>query len=132
MCRYGFHQYRDHFACFSCRKAFKQDQWEAPEGETWLRGSRRIPVSRRAPCPDCTRPMVDMGLDFKAPPRADRKAWSILESLARAGVTFHNCGCGGPGFRPPGRRREVPRWLAARRELPPGEALARRFAARQR
>ena len=28
MCRYAWHNYRDHFACFDCRKAFKYWQWE--------------------------------------------------------------------------------------------------------
>ncbi|WP_189000607.1 hypothetical protein [Deinococcus roseus] len=41
-----------------------------------------------------------MGLDFKAPPRKDSKAWNVLEVLSGYGFRFHSCGCGGPGYRP--------------------------------
>jgi len=41
-----------------------------------------------------------MGLDFAAPKRRDAKAWQLLEKLFVVGITFHSCGCGGPGYRP--------------------------------
>lgn len=129
MCRYAWHYYRDHFACFACRKAFKIRQWE--EGEPGPRKARVRPrhVPRPVTCPDCARPMIDMGLDFKAPPKEDRRAWQILDILQQHGFTFHGCGCS-VGFTPPRRLSEVPAWLERNRRPSPGAALLRKFAAR--
>jgi len=44
--------------------------------------------------------MASMGLDFKPPKTSDEKAWEIVAKLWEVGVTFHSCGCGGPGYRP--------------------------------
>jgi hypothetical protein len=54
--------------------------------------------------------MVDMGLDFKAPPKANRKAWQILELLHVNGFHFQGCGCD-VGFKPPRTISEIPKWL---------------------
>lgn len=130
MCRYAWHNYRDHFACFQCRKAFKYWQWEDCDESQWKVRARLEHVPRKIVCPDCTRPMVDMGLDFKAPPKDDREAWQILETLHEHGFAFHGCGCDAGGFVPPRRLSEVPAWLERHRRLTEGEALAKRFAAR--
>lgn len=131
MCRYGYHNYRDHFACFHCRKAFKSWQWNDRRGETWKARARLHYGPREVVCPDCARPMIDMGLDFKAPPKPDREAWEIMKILSRNGFTFHNCGCGGPGFKPPRRLRELSAWLEAHRKPGAGESLLRKFSARR-
>ncbi|MDG3007483.1 hypothetical protein [Paludisphaera mucosa] len=128
MCRYAWHRYRDHFACFVCRKAFKHRLWARTDG-AGTAGSRWSYVARAVPCPDCGRPMVDVGLDFKAPPKADLRAWRILEILAGRGFTFDGCGCY-VGYSPPHRLRQVPAWIADRPGANPGETLARTFAAR--
>ncbi|MFC4562041.1 hypothetical protein ACFO4E_09255 [Nocardiopsis mangrovi] len=44
--------------------------------------------------------MTDAGPDLAVPPRRDTRAWRALEATLRAGITFHSCGCGGPGYRP--------------------------------
>jgi hypothetical protein len=129
MCRYAWHNYRDHFACFSCRKAFKHWQWEECDEGEWARTARLHHVPREIVCPDCAQPMVDMGLDFKAPPRNDRKAWQILEALYENGFTFDSCGCY-VGFKPPRTLREVPAWLEKHRTLGEGESLSKSFSAR--
>ena len=91
MCRYAeYGPYKNHFACFDCRKVFRR---AAEEGAT--ASPERVIV-----CPDCRGPMRDMGLDFKAPPRSDVKQWQKVALLYRAGFTYHSCGCCGPGFRP--------------------------------
>ena len=131
MCRYGFHNYRDHFACFRCRKAFKPLQREGREQRVEIGQARPLRVPRELVCPDCSHPMVDMGLDFKAPPRSDREMWQILEILHTHGFHFGGCGCGGVGFVPPRRLFEVPAWLDQHRRLSPGEALSRKFATRE-
>src|SRR5579871_6499763 len=91
MCRYGVHTYKPHYACFRCRKTFKRPLKREvdPSGR-----------ERPAKCPDCGLLAADMGLDFEAPRRDDTKAWSLAESFWEIGLTFHSCGCGGPGYRP--------------------------------
>ena len=125
MCRYGNTHYKNHYACFTCRKAFKrfqEDEW--PEAERPAMGEV-VP----APCPDCGRPMADMGLDFKAPKRRETEHWAVVEHLFRHGFAYHCCGCGGPGYRP-SRWEDVPAFIASHRCQSPGELLASRFAAR--
>lgn len=127
MCRYGFHVYKDHLACFACRKAFKRaspydDRYVTPE-EAEIRRTT-------APCPDCGQPMADMGLDFRPPRRDSIEHWQVVEYLYRRGFTYHTCGCGA-GYRP-SRWADVPAFLAVNQTCSAGESLAARFRARRR
>jgi hypothetical protein len=131
MCRYAYHNYRDHFACFHCRKAFKYWQWEDCDESAWKMKARLHHVPREIVCPNCSRPMVDMGLDFKAPSKKDREAWKILEILCENGFTFDGCGCY-VGFTPPRTLREVPEWLERHRKQSNGEILLKKIEARAR
>lgn len=93
MCRYGITSYKLHYACFNCRKTFKRRllgdiKNGAPE------------ESFDAKCPECGGLMADMGLDFESPKKTDLKAWKHIESLYQSGITFHSCGCVGPGYIP--------------------------------
>lgn len=126
MCRYAWHNYRDHFACFACRKTFKYWQWEPCDEIAFNTKQRLDHVPREIICPDCAKPMIDMGLDFKAPRKTDVTAWQILELLAQNGFTFHNCGCG-VGFTPPRTIREVPQWIEDHRRKSKGEKLLDRI-----
>jgi hypothetical protein len=126
MCRYAFHNYKDHFACFRCRKTFKHYLWcEAP----WGRRSRGPTRITRVPlCPECRQPMADLGLDFRAPRQNDRKQWRKVELLYQRGVAFHNCGCGaGPR---PTTLRQVRPFLSARLPVSNGARLLRAIAER--
>lgn len=120
MCRYAWHNYRDHFACFGCRKAFKYWQGKPCDENTFREQQKLKQIPRNIVCPDCKKSMTDMGLDFKAPPKAKVEAWKILEILAQNGVTFHSCGCS-VGFVPPRTLREVPQWLNEHRSKFNGE-----------
>lgn len=95
MCRYGLSLYKPHFVCFSCRKMFRR------------RLLKDIGVSSSgsvdAKCPQCGNLMADMGLDFKAPRQKDIKAWAHIQDLYSVGITFHSCGCSGPGYIPKNR-----------------------------
>ncbi|SET91563.1 FmdB family zinc ribbon protein [Hymenobacter actinosclerus] len=94
MCRYGQITYKDHYACFACRKTFKRRV---------LRDIDRNKVmadSTPATCPECQGLMADMGKDFKSPPKDDTKAWRHLRDLYSVGITYHSCGCSGPGYVP--------------------------------
>jgi len=107
MCRYGMYgPYKEKWACFECRKSFKQTSRSevthhmpvAPDG------------SRFVPCPQCKRPMHNMGLDFKAPKQTDIEQWKKVVVLFKHGFAYHSCGCCGPGRRP-ARLKNVPAFL---------------------
>jgi DNA-directed RNA polymerase subunit RPC12/RpoP len=61
------------FACFECRKSFKRKLGR----ETYA-------------CPQCGKPMREMGRQFKAPKLDDVKQWRKVEALVRGGITFHS------------------------------------------
>jgi hypothetical protein len=68
-----------HFACFDCRKTFKQlgsSNWDS-----------KVP-QRPFPCPECKRPMARMGRYFKAPPQRSVKAWAQVKSAYLGGERF--------------------------------------------
>lgn len=129
MCRYAMHgPYKRHYACFLCRKAFKQPPiedyldsrgrgyvyqqlrqlWASKkmlklrEQELGYRLSDLEEEYRNATrkCPECSSEMIDMGLDFKPPKQSDAKAWKTLQGMFRVGHAFHTCGCDGPGWIP--------------------------------
>ena len=84
--------YKPHFTCFECRKTFKRRLPIDIEGTT--------DFTNQAKCPQCGNLMADMGLDFESPKMNDLKSWNHIKNLFKAGVTFHSCGCTGPGYIP--------------------------------
>ncbi len=70
-----------HFACFHCRKAFKQ-----PGSSNW---NRAIP-ERPFPCPVCKRQMMSLGRYYKAPPHRAERQWLKVELLCSYGERFHS------------------------------------------
>jgi hypothetical protein len=87
--------YKPHYACFACRKTFKRRLL----GDV-LDGYSKDIQEKPAICPECSSVMADMGLDFKSPKKKDTKAWNHIATLYSVGVTFHSCGCSGPGYIP--------------------------------
>lgn len=120
MCRYAMHTYKDHFACFACRKTYRK-AWSASERGRFATGEDCD--GARSVCPQCARRMAKMGLDFKAPPQRDVEAWRIVEHLHARGLNFESCGCCGPGYVPPKKLSELPAWFARRKSPSPGAAL---------
>ena len=110
MCRYAQHIYKHHYACFSCRKMFRQ-----PERSEMARPVPRD-ETRVVPCPQCDQPMTNMGWDFKAPRQSDIKQWQKVRELAANGIFFSSCGCNGPGPRP-ATLKEVKPFLAEHKRL---------------
>src|SRR5207247_8780650 len=104
---YAGMNYKDHYACFLCRKMFRQPRAQnlAQTPHSSL-GEERI-----VPCPDCGNGMHDMGWDFKAPRKNDVKQWKKVEILLQHGFTLQSCGCCGPRLRP-AELREVAAFLA--------------------
>ncbi|WP_299683286.1 hypothetical protein [uncultured Dokdonia sp.] len=95
MCRYAMTSYKSHYACFECRKTFKRRLL----GDV-LGGYSKDVQEAPAKCPECGGLMADMGLDFESPKKKDIKAWNHMAILYTVGITFHSCGCSGPGFIP--------------------------------
>jgi hypothetical protein len=72
--------------------------------------------------------MINAGFDLAVPRRTDKGAWKALEAVLRAGLTFHSCGCGGPGYRPRASAEVRARRLAAKRLGLPEQATLKRYA----
>ena len=75
ICMSGEKTYKQHYACFRCRKAFKKtNSREVPKRrlETDVHG-------RIVHCPQCGERMPDVGFDFEAPKQHDIKAWAEAE-----------------------------------------------------
>ncbi|CAD0001129.1 hypothetical protein [Flavobacterium chungangense] len=99
MCRYGMTQYKPHYVCFNCRKTFKRRfRKDVKNEESFV---------FEAKCPDCRGLMADMGLDFESPKKDDFKKWKHLGSLYSVGITFHSCGCSGPGYIPNSKEKLI-------------------------
>ncbi len=95
MCRYSMTSYKPHYACFTCQKTFKRRLL----GDV-LGGYSKDVQEKSATCPECRGVMADMGLDFKSPKKKDTKAWDHIATLYSVDITFHSCGCSGPGYIP--------------------------------
>lgn len=98
--------YLQHYACFACRKAFKQ------------------PFDNERPdclCPQCRQPMTNMGTDFKTPPHKNTDQWRKVQLLAQAGVKFFPHWSDELPHKRPNTLAEVPAFL--RRIYPPSEGV---------
>lgn len=95
MCRYAMMVYKDHYACFNCQKTFKRRVLKDVD--------RDAQISVETKCPECGNLMANMGLDFESPAKNDHKQWTHIRDLYTVGITFHSCGCSGPGYIPQDR-----------------------------
>ena len=126
MCRYGEHTYNEPFACFGCRKSYKQvSRWRLPENQRPAKGA-----AREVPCPQCGKLMADLGKDFNAPKQTNVEQWEKVRLLFEAGFTFHSCGCCGPGYRPV-ELKEVKDFIFSQRNSPEGAQLLERVMQRK-
>ncbi|WP_395142485.1 hypothetical protein [Armatimonas sp.] len=116
MCRYAQHIYKQHLACFACRKVWRQE---------------RLDETIAPLCPDCHQPLTDMGKDFKAPRRNATAQWAKAEALVKNRVRFSSCGCGGPGPMPQ-RLNEVEAFVEARTQSATEQAAEAARQERQR
>uniref|UniRef100_UPI0040488788 hypothetical protein n=1 Tax=Roseivirga sp. TaxID=1964215 RepID=UPI0040488788 len=113
MCRYGTNSYKQHYACFDCRKTFKRRLLIDIDGNVaYTKKWENAP----AKCPECAGLMADMGYDFEAPKKTDIKAWQHMKSLYSTGITFHSCGCTGPGYIPKDHESHVA-YLKEKRDM---------------
>ncbi len=69
--------YKQHYACFECRKAFKKTNiQEVPKERLHIDEAGQI-----VPCPQCGERMPEVGFDFEPPKKEDVKSWE--EAKAR-------------------------------------------------
>jgi DNA-directed RNA polymerase subunit RPC12/RpoP len=105
VCAIDFHhfgsRFKQHYACFDCRKAFKAGDEFVPVKVLTPRGMRLDRVPRKVPCPDCGQIMARMGRLFRAPKRSKVKAWAAL--AARFGGPRRHLGA---PFNEPWRRED--------------------------
>jgi DNA-directed RNA polymerase subunit RPC12/RpoP len=97
MCRYGINSYKPHYACFECRKTFKRRLLIDIDGNS---AHTKVWENQPYKCPECGGMTANMGLDFESPKKTDLKAWNHMKNLYETGITFHSCGCSGPGYIP--------------------------------
>jgi hypothetical protein len=45
--------------------------------------------ARECVCPQCAKPMIEMGAYFEPPKQSNRRMWELLEALALTGFRFH-------------------------------------------
>ncbi len=64
-----------HWACFDCRKSFAKE----PVGKE---GTPRK-------CPECAKPMTDVGAYFEPPRKLNVKRWAVMKVLADSGYRFN-------------------------------------------
>ncbi|ASK30391.1 hypothetical protein CEY12_09830 [Chryseobacterium sp. T16E-39] len=127
MCRYAGKTYKSNYACFKCKKSFKQAHpndilvrikkdkiFHEPKGKSvrkvghFFTKAERSKLSelvneiesRPIKCPECGSLMADLGKDFRVPKKGANKEWKIIEGLFRVGKYFHSCGCNGIGYIP--------------------------------
>ena len=126
MCRYGlFGPYKQHYACFECRKAFKRK----PDSDLPDHLIRERGEDAPVPCPDCARPMNCMGFDFEAPKKSNAQQWAKVALLYRHGFAYHSCGCCGPGYRP-ATLKEAKTFIPESVSLSEAEQLLAKYEAR--
>lgn len=113
MCRYGSNTYKAHYACFTCRKTFKRRLLIDIDGNT---AYTKVWENQPYKCPECKGMTANMGFDFESPKKADLKAWSHIQNLYATGITFHSCGCNGPGYIPKDKESLIA-FLKEKREI---------------
>ena len=107
--------YKEKWACFRCRKCFKQkNALELLHLKCSAQNEKRVVL-----CPQCRTSMTNMGWDFHVPKQNNREQWKKAELLVQNGFRFHSRCCGqshrGPGFRPR-RLRDVKPFLEKQKE----------------
>jgi len=109
MCRYAMSKYKPHYACFNCRKTFKRKlMWDINRDD-----KRTV----EANCPQCRQFMANMGLDFPSPKKDNIKEWQHIKSLYSVGITYHSCGCTGPGYIPNTKEKLIEYFEELKREF---------------
>lgn len=68
------------FTCLDCRSTFKRPT-------NALKRNAPRPIEIRT-CPNCGGSAFLMGSDFRAPPKADDRAWAVVDFMVRNGFPY--------------------------------------------
>jgi hypothetical protein len=93
MCRYGYTEYKNTYACFGCRKGFKR------RSEKDLL-PQDVRADKAAICPDCGQQMANLGRDLRLPRKDKQEQWQAIAYLKNHKFNFFTCGCDGIGVVP--------------------------------
>jgi hypothetical protein len=85
---YGF--YKEHLACFRCRKMFKRTSWSDLTAREQAKYDGPLGYLASLRCPACGGPVRDMGKGFRPPRKSDVKAWRELERSGELFPGWHN------------------------------------------
>lgn len=72
-----------HWTCFNCRKSFR--------GLSTSKSKTEGLITKRK-CPECREELYNLGIYFQPPRRQAKKAWAIIELLAKNGYRFQTEG----------------------------------------
>jgi hypothetical protein len=78
------------WVCFDCRKMFGRAYEPPAVYDYGLQRPTRVRAPEKVVCPQCAKPMIDMGRFFVPPKRNQVRLWNALQSLAKAGYRFHS------------------------------------------
>ena len=77
--------YKQHYACFQCRKVFKKTNLEdAPKHRLQIDECGRFVA-----CPQCGERMPDVGFDFEPSNKGDIRGWQEAERGIKARLDYH-------------------------------------------
>ena len=80
------------WVCFACRKMFGRAYEPPAVYDHELQRPIRILAPEKVVCPQCAKPMIEMGRFFVPPKRTQVRLWRALQSLAEAGWRFRSAG----------------------------------------
>ena len=78
--------------CFNCRKMFGRAYEPPAFYDQDLQRPTRVLTPEGVVCPQCAKPMIEMGRFFVPPKRTQSRLWQALQSLAEAGFRFRSPG----------------------------------------
>ena len=116
MCRYGFTECKNKYACFKCQKGIKQrlnkDLLSLKELKILNHNKfenilyKKQPLNQTlkgksvAKCPACEGEIVNFGKDLRLPKKDKQEELLAIEYLANKNFNFFTCGCHGIGIVP--------------------------------
>lgn len=85
-----YEHYKEHFACFHCRKMLRRTSWFQLTQEVREQHKSYSSYLRQATmaCPHCGQTMYNMGKGFRPPKQKALRGWKALEKSAQSGERF--------------------------------------------
>jgi hypothetical protein len=111
MCRYGFYNYKNTYACFNCQIGFKRRNLYDVQPELSDKINKEARISKEkgleyiyedneAKCPNCGGEVANLGRDLRLPAKTKDEQWRCIKYLLDNKYNIYSCGCQGIGFVP--------------------------------